>query len=198
VVAFGARWAWLAANPPIEVSREVMARLAVESTSGLLMPGVRTLNPDVGLPTRGAEGTDGVVSSSDSLNAQLVRLGTEYRPGSSTAREAYRFCATQLAASGPSTASASVAEALRDTPDDPDLRVLGAAIAYRQDDLAGAEHLLRQVLERDAGDALARLDLALVRQARGDTAGARLELAQLAKRRDVIGDRARREIGARP
>jgi hypothetical protein len=198
VVAFGARWAWLAANAPIEMSREVRARLAAESTSGLLLPGVRTLNTDVGPPTRGAESTDGAVPSSDSLNAQFGRLKTEYRAGSSTAREAYRFCATQLAASGPNTASASVAEALRDSPDDRDLHVLGAAIAFRQDDLAGAEHLLRQVLERDAGDALVRLDLALVRQARGDTAGVRLELEQLAKRRGVIGDRARREIGARP
>jgi hypothetical protein len=198
ITALGARWAWLAVNPPIEWPREVTAKLAIESTSGLLLPGVRALPADVGLPRRGADGADGVAPSIDSLNVQFERLKTVHQAGSSSAREAYRFCATQLAAGGTNAASESVAEALRGAPADRDLSVLGAAIAFRQNDLAGAERLLREILERDAGDALVRLDLALVRQARGDTAGASLELEQLARRGDVIGDRARREIGARP
>jgi hypothetical protein len=198
VLAIGARWALLSLNAPLGLSDPAQDALRSRSASGLLIPGVAIARSGSGMTMRGGEAPEDTGEALAAVRAEAERLGAGYRPDASSARQAYRYCATRYAANGPVNTNGSVAEALLRAPKDRALRLLDAAIAFQLDDLDRAEHSIAVVLQRNPGDALALLDLALVQQARGDSTSAKLGLTKLASRHDVIGERARIGLGARP
>lgn len=147
-LAIGTRWVLLGLNAPLELSDPAHDALLRRSASGLLIPGVATARSSSGVTMRGGDAPEDTGEASAVVRAEAERLGAGYRSDASSARRAYRYCATRYAANGPVNTNGSVEEALLRAPRDRALRLLDAAIAIQSDDLDRTERSVQVVLQR--------------------------------------------------
>ena len=167
------------------------AALERESSQGLVLPGGeggadRETQVQRG-PTRDA-----------AIESMVARAARRYEGGDRSAATAYEVAAGYLVTGNLDASRDYVNEGLRAHPGDRPLSILAAVLEYRNSNLERAEQLLREVLQRSAGDAVATLDLAIVLEERGasDEARALLETLIALHSGAPLARRAERDLGA--
>ncbi len=125
----------------------------------------------------------GASEADPALNSAIAALIESYERTESSERAACLLVAGQIAAGQLGNARAFVAEALRQHPGDPCLTTLAAIIAFRENDLARAEALLRDVVARDPGNLVAGFNLGLLLTESGRAHEARPFLEAVARAR---------------
>jgi uncharacterized protein YecE (DUF72 family) len=157
-------------------------------TRGLFVPGAEAVRVRFAGVYRG--------STSEDLSEIVDSLyGVYSHAPAGRSRERAGFCyASALVAKGSDAGAREVVEdLLKSDPRDCACRSLAAELEYpRWPDRA--EKLLREAMAAGCRDDLTRMNLAIVRQARGDTVEARRTFLRLAGREDALGDRAREEL----
>lgn len=135
----------------------ITVALRDQSVAGPLLPGVEAAHPGVDAP---------VYRSGDDARPDLARaLQAAARRQESSPRDphqAYWLGAGYLSAGQMGAAVDVIRLARQAHPQDQRLLVLEGVAAYRASELARSESLLREALDRDPADAVARFDLAVV------------------------------------
>jgi anti-sigma factor RsiW len=157
VVVMGAVGVWWLGRPPRTPNEPhgPQARIAESSARGLVLPGGEPWADRPVVEYRGGAPAD---DEPEGLPPAAIRM-------LSTRGSADRIVelVSGYVAMGQLRVARTVLDAARRRhPDDSRLAVLDAVLIYRQGDGLGAENRLDDVLSREPGNALARLDLAIV------------------------------------
>ncbi len=134
----------------------ISALLRDQSAAGPLLPGV-TESADGATPVYRSGG-----ATTPDLDGALREAAKKHGASPRDPRQAYWLGAGYLGAGQLGTAVDVIRLARQAHPQDQPLLVLEGVAAYRASDLARAETLLREAVRRDAADAVARFDLAVV------------------------------------
>ena len=159
--------------------------------SGLFVPGAEAVRVRTTAAFRGL--TDDDMMELRQLAESLYTVYAKAPAGHPREQAGFRY-ASALAARGRDEADDVIEEVLRSNPKDCACLSLAAKRAYPRA-LDRAEKILRDAMAAGCRDDVTRMNLAIVRQARGDTAGARGTFEAFEHREDAIGDRARHELG---
>ena len=121
----------------------------------------------------------GAVVENDSLRSAIKRLIQSYEPGSPDV-EVARWLIRGLLATGQIDAAGDYTRDARQAhPNDTELTMLGALIAFRDGDYAGSERLLVDVVAESPGNAVAMFNLAVALYHQGRSTEASDILAQI-------------------
>jgi hypothetical protein len=153
-IVIGAWVVWRSRSP--SAAGHILVAVRESSARGMVLPGGEAWADRVVPDYRG--GPDGAENPSDSLAEAAIRsLADEGSP-----QEAVWALSGYVGQGRLRIARAFVVAARRRFPDDVNLEILDGVISYRNGEAARAENVLRGVVSRHPGDALARLDLGML------------------------------------